>query len=58
MLYNAAFVGAAAIAATVLPDVGWSRPVALALAGAYLLGAADYRRVPVEPAEVTASAAG
>ncbi|HWS57396.1 MAG TPA: MFS transporter [Actinotalea sp.] len=58
MLYNAAFVGAAAIAATVLPDEGWSRRVALTLAAAYALGATLYRRVPAEPVEVSPTAVG
>lgn len=43
MLYNAAFVGAAALAATALPDAGWSRPVFLGLAAAYVLAALAYR---------------
>ena len=55
VLYNAAFVGAAAIAATVLPDEGWSRPVVLAIAVAYALGAVAYRLVPVEPVEPVGS---
>jgi len=60
VLYNAAFVGAAAIAATVLPDAGWSRPVVLGLAAAYALGAVAYRLVPAEPVELVwpAGAAG
>lgn len=36
VLYNAAFVGAAALAAAVLPDTGWSRPAFAALALAYV----------------------
>lgn len=43
MLYNIAFVGAAALAAAVLPDSGWARPTYMALALAYLLVAAAYR---------------
>ncbi|OLT46121.1 MFS transporter [Cellulosimicrobium sp. CUA-896] len=39
VLYNAAFVGAAALAAFTLPDTGWSRPVFVALAVAYALAA-------------------
>ncbi len=39
VLYNAAFVGAAALAAFTLPDTGWSRPVFVALAVAYVLAA-------------------
>ncbi len=57
MLYNAAFVGAAALAAVVLPDAGWSRAVFAALALAYVATALAYgrgtaaaeRRVGVEP---------
>ena len=37
MLYNAAFVGAAALAAGILPDTGWSRPGFGALVALYLL---------------------
>jgi MFS family permease len=39
VLYNAAFVGAAALAAFTLPDAGWSRPVFVGLAAAYLVAA-------------------
>jgi MFS family permease len=39
VLYNAAFVGAAALAAFTLPDTGWSRPVFVALAVAYVIAA-------------------
>ncbi|WP_426310136.1 MFS transporter [Cellulosimicrobium sp. E-16] len=39
VLYNAAFVGAAALAAFTLPDTGWSRGVFVALAVAYALAA-------------------
>jgi len=39
VLYNAAFVGAAALAAFTLPDTGWSRGVFVALAVAYTLAA-------------------
>ncbi len=57
MVYNAAFVGAAALAAVVLPDAGWSRAVFTALALAYVATALAYdrgtaaaeRRVGVEP---------
>jgi MFS family permease len=42
-LYNAAFVGAAALAALVLPDAGYSRAVFGALALVYLATAAIYR---------------
>lgn len=43
VLYNAAFVGAAALAAVALPDTGWSRPVFVALAVGYALAALVYR---------------
>ncbi len=43
MLYNAAFVGAAALAAVVLPDAGWSPAVFTALAAVYALTALAYR---------------
>ncbi len=44
MLYNAAFVGAAALAAVVLPDDGWSAVVFGALALTYAATAATYLR--------------
>ncbi len=43
VLYNAAFVAAAALAALVLPDAGYSREVFAALALIYLATAAIYR---------------
>jgi MFS family permease len=43
VLYNAAFVGAAALAAAVLPDEGWSRGVFLTLGLLYVLAAAAFR---------------
>ena len=43
VLYNVAFVGAAAVAALVLPDAGYSRGVFAALAVVYLATAAIYR---------------
>ncbi|MHB8188001.1 MAG: MFS transporter [Dermatophilaceae bacterium] len=43
VLYNAAFVAAAALAALVLPDAGYSRAVFAALALVYLATAAIYR---------------
>ncbi|WP_454050536.1 MFS transporter [Cellulomonas sp. Marseille-Q8402] len=52
VLYNAAFVGAAALAAVALPDTGWSRGVFAALAAAYLAAALVYRTRATEPAEV------
>ena len=42
-LYNAAFVGAAALAAVALPDTGWSRGVFLALTAVYVVVALAYR---------------
>lgn len=42
MLYNAAFVGAAALAAAMLPDTGWSRPGFAALVTVYLVLASWY----------------
>ncbi|HUX70012.1 MAG TPA: MFS transporter [Cellulomonadaceae bacterium] len=58
MLYNAAFVGAAALAAVTLPNDGYSRPLFVAVAAAYVAGAVVYRvatvrtpsAVPVAPA--------
>ncbi|WP_250447900.1 MFS transporter, partial [Actinotalea sp. C106] len=43
MLYNAAFVAAAALAAVALPDTGWSRGVFAGIAVAYVLAAVGYR---------------
>lgn len=43
MFYNAAFVGAAALAAVVLPDTGWSGLVFGAVALVYVAVAAAYR---------------
>ncbi|WP_206501636.1 MFS transporter [Flaviflexus ciconiae] len=42
MMYNAAFVGAAALAATILPDTGWSRAGFTGLVVLYLLLATWY----------------
>ncbi|WP_309134220.1 MFS transporter [Cellulomonas sp.] len=50
VLYNAAFVGAAALAAVTLPDSGWSRPVFVALAVVYAAGAVLYAAAPHTPA--------
>jgi MFS family permease len=44
MLYNAAFVGAAALAAVVLPDEGWSAAVFAALAVTYAATSYAYLR--------------
>ncbi len=44
VLYNAAFVGAAALAAVALPDTGWSRPTFAGLALVYLALAVVFRR--------------
>ena len=49
MLYNAAFVGASALAALVLPDSGYSRVAFAALAIAYLVAAALFSRTRVRP---------
>ena len=43
VLYNAAFVGAAALAAVALPDTGWSRATFAALMTAYVLTGLAYR---------------
>ncbi len=55
VLYNAAFVGAAALAAAALPDTGWSSALFVVLTAGYVAGALAYgvaaRRQPV-PAEV------
>ncbi|MCU1433230.1 MAG: transporter [Actinotalea sp.] len=57
VLYNAAFVGAAALAAAVLPDDGWSRVAFLGLAAAYVLAAVLYRAaLPRVPADAPPSA--
>jgi hypothetical protein len=56
VLYNAAFVGAAAFGAVALPDTGWSRAAFAALAAAYLVGALLYWRAPSAPAEVARAA--
>ncbi|MBC7291061.1 MAG: MFS transporter [Actinotalea sp.] len=49
VLYNAAFVGAAALAAVVLPDTGWSPAAFVGLAVAYLVAAVLYRLGPARP---------
>jgi MFS family permease len=49
VLYNAAFVGAAALGAFTLPDTGWSRPVFAALAVVYLAAGLLYRTRATEP---------
>lgn len=51
VLYNAAFAGAAALAAAALPDTGWSRGLFLVLAVVYVVAALLYRSVPTEPRE-------
>lgn len=56
VLYNAAFVGAAALGAVTLPDTGWSRPVFAALAVAYLAVGVFYRTRATEPNAVPAAA--
>lgn len=52
VLYNAAFVGAAALAAVALPDTGWSRGVFALLAAAYVTAALVYRTRATEPSDV------
>jgi MFS family permease len=52
VLYNAAFVGAAALAAVALPDTGWSRGVFALLAAVYVTAALVYRNRATEPSEV------
>ena len=42
VLFNAAFVGAAALAAAALPDTGWSRGLFVLLTLGYVLGALGY----------------
>ena len=58
VLYNAAFVGAAALAAAALPDTGWDRGVFAVLAVLYVVVALAYRagvaRVHDEPVPVLA----
>lgn len=44
-LYNGAFAGAAALAAAVLPNTGYSRPTFLALAVVYVVLAVGYRLI-------------
>lgn len=62
MLYNVAFVGAAALAAAVLPDTGWSALVFAAVALVYVLLALVYRvgtnRLHDTPREVPAAVDG
>jgi MFS family permease len=55
VLYNAAFVGAAALAAVALPDTGWSRGVFAAIAVAYLAAALVYRTRPTTPTPSSSS---
>ncbi len=52
VLYNAAFVGAAALGAAALPDTGWSRALFAVLTVAYLAGALVYGRAPGVPSTV------
>jgi MFS family permease len=49
VVYNVAFIASAGIGALVLPDTGYSRPVMIAIVGAYLLVAAVYSRAPRDP---------
>lgn len=57
VLYNAAFVGAAALAAFALPDTGYSRAVFVGIALVYVVVAAWYSRVPQSPRAIEAPAA-
>jgi MFS family permease len=57
MLYNAAFVGSAALAALALPDTGYSRAAFAGLAACYLLAAAGFR-VGMARAHATREARG
>jgi len=52
VLYNAAFVGAAALAAVALPDTGYARVVFVGIALVYLATAVGYARSPREPRPV------
>lgn len=49
VLYNAAFVGAAALAAVALPDTGWSPAAFVGLAAAYVAVAVLFRAGPSRP---------
>lgn len=59
MLFNMAFVSAAALAALALPDVGWSRAVFVALGVVYVVATVGYalvvRRLGGAPRPVTCS---
>ncbi|HIZ36151.1 MAG TPA: MFS transporter [Candidatus Ruania gallistercoris] len=56
-LYNGAFAGAAALAAAVLPDTGYSRPTFFTLAAVYVVLSVGYRlivrRLRDQPREVS-----
>ena len=56
VLYNAAFVGAAALAAVALPDTGWSRATFAALAVVYAVTGLALARTRRDPVEVPAAA--
>jgi len=58
VLYNAAFVGAAALAAVALPDTGWSPALFAGLAAVYLAGAVVFARSTRTPVPVAAPPAG
>lgn len=58
VMYNAAFVGAAALAAVALPDTGWSPVLFAVLAAVYLGGAVAFARGPRTPAAVDVPAVG
>ena len=55
VLFNAAFVGAAALAAFALPDDGYARAVFCAIALVYAMVAVAYARTPQSPRELPAN---
>ena len=56
VLYNAAFVGAAALAAVALPDTGWSRATFAGLAVVYAVTGLALARTRREPVEIPVAA--
>ncbi|MBO0898623.1 MFS transporter [Cellulomonas sp. zg-ZUI222] len=58
VMYNAAFVGAAAVAAVALPDTGWSPVLFAGLAAVYLAGAVVFARSTRTPVPIAAPPAG
>jgi len=55
VLYNVAFIGAAVVAARLLPDSGYSAPVMGGLVLAYVLAAVIYSRTPKVATRVSSS---